>query len=418
VTAGTATTGSGASSEEPARAWPRVLTDRTFGRYMTGNLVTMIGTWIFNIVAVVVAYGATGSAVVAGAVTAAQFAPQILLGPLAGAAADRWNRRTQAAIGHTIAAAGTGGLAVWVWLVGLDGAVAVPLVVASAVYGIGASIAGPAMLSLVPALVRPNELPTAVTLGMAPLPIGRALGPLLGTTIAAAADPALAFAVTSACSLSFVVMLAGLRPRTVVVPSQADGGSPGVLRYLREHPRIVVLLVCVGAVGVGTDPSITLAPPLSAALTGGTGLSGTIATAFGIGAGLGFAALPFARRALGLRRYGYAGLLVMASGNALSAAGPTVVPVVAGFVLAGAGLTITMTGLSSTLQMSLPEGIRGRVMALWSVAFVGTRPLAAVANGFVADHLSAAAALVGVGLVAAGAGCLGLARGEGSGRRP
>jgi hypothetical protein len=106
----------------------------------------------------------------------------------------------------------------------------------------------------------------------------------------------------------------------------------------------------------------------------------------------------------------------MAAGNALSAAGPTVAPVVAGFVLAGAGLTLTMTGLSSTLQMSLPEAIRGRVMALWAVAFVGTRPLAAVANGFVADHVSAAAALAGVGIVAAAAGCLGLWRGEGARR--
>ncbi|WP_146900849.1 MFS transporter [Cellulomonas aerilata] len=393
-----------------------MLTDRTFGRYMAGNLVTMLGTWIFTIVAVVVAYGATGSAAVAGAVTAAQFAPQILLGPLAGAAADRWDRRTQAAVGHSIAAAGTGGLAVWVWTQGLDGAVAVPLVAASAVHGIGASIAGPAMLSLVPSLVRPSELPTAVTLGMAPLPLGRALGPLLGTALAAAVHPALAFAVTSACSLAFVVMLRGLRPRTVVVPGEGRDGVPGVWTYLRRNRPLVVLLVCVGAVGVGTDPSITLAPALSTQLTGGTGLSGSIATAFGIGAGLGFAVLPPARRALGLRRYGYAGLLLMAAGNVVSAVGPTVVPVLAGFVLAGAGLTVTMTGLSSTLQMSLPEAIRGRVMALWSVAFVGTRPLAAVANGLVTDHLSAPVALCGVGLVAAGAGCLGLLRGEGSRR--
>jgi MFS family permease len=261
VTTGARTTA--VPPDDAARAWPRVLADRTFGRYMAGNLVTMLGTWIFTVVAVVVAYGATGSAVVAGAVTAAQFAPQILLGPLAGAAADRWDRRRQAAIGHTIAATGTGGLAVWVWVTGLDGAVAVPLVIASAVHGIGASIAGPAMLSLVPALVRPSELPTAVTLGMAPLPLGRAFGPLIGTTIAAAVHPALAFAVTSLCSLSFVVMLAGLRPRTVVVPQAAHGAAPGVWRFLREHPPMVVLLLCVGAVGVGTDPSITLGPALS-----------------------------------------------------------------------------------------------------------------------------------------------------------
>lgn len=178
-----------------------------------------------------------------------------------------------------------------------------------------------------------------------------------------------------------------------------------------------MLLLCVAAVGAGTDPPITLAPVVSASLTGGTGLAGPVATAFGVGAGLGFALIPVARRALGLRRYGYAGLLVMALGSAVATI-PTVPAAVVGFAVSGAGLTLTMTGLSATLQASLPEAVRGRMMALWSVAFVGTRPLAAVGNGLVADHLSPQAALLGMALLGAVAAGFGLTRGAGSRRAP
>lgn len=398
---------------EATRPWPRVLVDRAFGRYLAGNLLTMLGIWIYNIVAVVVAYEATGSALVAGAVTAAQFIPQLLVAPLAGAAADRWNRKVQAAVGQVVSASGSGGLALWAWSGGLDAAPAPSLILASAVVGVGGSISGPAMLALVPAMVRPGEVHTAVTLGMAPLPLGRALGPILGTSIAVSTQPAVAFALTAATNLLFLLLLTGIRPRTAVREDTGDGARPSARGYLRGNPTVVVLLLGVAAVGMGTDPAITLAPAISESLGRGTALAGPIATAFGVGAGLGFALIPVARRLLGIRRYGYTGLLVMAAGMGTAAVATVVVAAMVGFVLAGAGLTLAMTGLSSTLQMSLPEALRGRVMALWSVAFVGTRPLAAMLNGAVADHVSVAAALAGVAVAVAVAGCLGLLRGGG-----
>jgi predicted MFS family arabinose efflux permease len=157
-----------------------------------------------------------------------------------------------------------------------------------------------------------------------------------------------------------------------------------------------VLLIGVAAIGVGTDPSVTLAPAISADLGHSTALVGPFATAFGVGAGAGFALIPVARAVSGLETYGTLGMGLLCAGVAGLLLGNSPMAAIAAFVIAGAGLTVALTGLSATLQLRTPDTMRGRIMALWSVAFLGSRPFAGAVNGALTDAVSLDAALCAV----------------------
>lgn len=393
------------------RGWFRLLADPDFGRFMGGNLLFSVGMWVHAVAATMLAFELTGSALVVGLVSAAQFVPPLVLAPLGGLAADHGDRRAQLVAGRLVTMVGSGGLALWLVIVGAHGLQrtgAGPLVGAALVVGLGAVLGGPAMQALVPSLVRPGELPAAVSLSMLPIPLARAIGPVLGSFVVTAAGPALAFAIAFACNLVFVVLLVTMRvDARAPAPAPRAGREPGVWAYLRGDRTTIVLLFGVAAIGVGADPSLTLAPAISDDLGLGTTLVGPIATAFGTGAAAGLALVPVLRRILGATRYGHVGLAVMAVGSACVVPGRSAVAVCLAFALSGVGMTIALTGLSTAVQLRAPDRLRGRVMALWSVAFLGARPFAAAVDGAVADALSPTVALLVVCLVLLGATWLG-----------
>lgn len=391
--------------EAPARTAWKLLADPVFGPFFAGKAVSTAGIWVHNIVAAILAWELSRSALVVGLVSVAQFGPQLLFAPLSGAMADRGDRRRQLVVGRLIAAGGSLGLAGWIAVVGVEGLPgAWPVVATALVVGIGFVVGGPAMNALVPSLVRPNELATAIAVNSIPFTVARAAGPAIGALLAASLGPAAAFALAGATNLLFAVLLVRLR-----IQGRADSAGTGDRRvragiaYLREDRGIVLLLVGVAAIGLGADPVITLTPSLAASLGADTTLVGVFASTFGVGAGLAFVVLSRLRLRFGLERLAVAGLLLLAGGIAIAGIVPSVPVAVAAFVVAGSGMTLSLTSLSTQLQARLPDALRGRVMALWSVAFLGSRPLAAAANGAVADAASPTLAMVLVGLVVAGA---------------
>lgn len=378
-----------------------LLLDPVFGRYFAGRLLSTAGIWIHNIVAAIIAYQLTNSAFIVGLVSMAQFVPQLLLAPLSGALADRGDRRRQIVLGRLVVAAGSGSLAIWLGLVGVEGLPgAWPVIAAALVVGIGFVVGGPAMHALLPDLVRRGELASAVALSNMPFTVGRAAGPALGAFVAFTAGPAAAFACAALANLLFAWLMLKLpiRPRAAPIAG-ADGSVWGGLRHLRTDPTLITLLIAVTAVGIGADPAITLAPPLAAALGRGSALAGVFASSFGVGAGLAFLLLSPLRRGLGLSRLSTLGLCLSAAGMLGLAASATSSLALAAFAIAGAGMTFSLTSISTQIQERLPDAVRGRVMALWSVAFLGSRPFAAGLNGAVADLISVPAAFVVVALL-------------------
>jgi hypothetical protein len=159
---------------ERSPCWPT----GSSGPSSSGKLLSTAGIWIHNIVAAILAFQLTRSAFVVGLVSVAQFAPAAAL-----RAAQRRHRRPrrptrQLVLGRLIAAAGSGGLALWIALVGVDGLPgAAPVVGAALVVGIGFVVGGPAMHALLPTLVRPGELASAIALNSVPFTVARAGGP-------------------------------------------------------------------------------------------------------------------------------------------------------------------------------------------------------------------------------------------------
>jgi MFS family permease len=382
-----------------------LLTDRTFAPFFWGNLASNCGLWFHNIAAAVVVFNLTGSALLVGAVSVMLFAATLVLGPYAGAVTDRVDRRVLMLSGQILACAAATSLAAFTAAVGVDGLPgAWPVLAATGIIGLGYAFSIPAMQALVPALVQPVDLDGAIALSSVTFNIARAVGPALAAATLVGAGAAWAFAINALSYLPLIIALLVIRPRQVDTSGRGDGSVREGFRYVRQTPAVALLLVATAGLGFGTDPVNTLTPPLAAELGGGDGLVGVLVSAFGAGAVLATVIAARAGRRFGQISTGAAGLAILTAGIAGLAASPTAAIAVAALLIAGFGFLLGITGLTTALQRTVPEGLRGRVMALWSMAFLGSRPLAAVLDGAIADAVSVrVATLVAAGLSAAAA---------------
>lgn len=409
------------ADELPPRGAPGLLRDRVFGPFWLGKLLSTAGIWVHNVVAAIVTYQVSRSTLMVGAVTVAQFAPQLLFAPLSGAQADRGNPRRQLIAGRAIAAIGSLGLAVVIGVVGVDGLPnAWPVIASAGVVGIGFVVGGPAMHALLPTLVRPSELPAAVALNHLPPTLARSGGPVLGALLLVTVGPAWAFAFTGVTNLLFSLVIISLpihrEPRDL---KPGDGTVRAGLRYLRGDPAVMLFLVGVLALGFGADPVVTMTPALSDAFGRGEQLVGIFASAFGIGAAAVFPLLRILRDRVGVERLGVAGLACLSAGLLVSGAAAVPAVAVAGMAIGGVGFSVALTCLTTALYTQVPDVYRGRMMALWSMAFLGSRPIAAVVNGSIADASSVGVAFaVAAVLVASVAVLTGVGGRRNRARRP
>lgn len=380
--------------EPPARRQLALLRDRTFGPYFLGKLMSTIGVWIHNIAAAIVVWELTRSTLLVGAVSVGQFLPQFFLAPWSGARADRGDRRKQLIFARIITVSGSGGLAVWIAVLGVDGmAGAIAVITAATIVGIGFALGAPAMNALLPALVRPKELPVAIALNSLPMTVARSAGPALGALIVTTAGPAVAFAVAAALNVTFTVIITVIHIRDVERPKTSDTSVRAGWRYLRNDASMSALMVGVVAIGLGADPVVTLTPAIADQLGQPSSFVGTLASAFGIGAAVGFLVLSRMQVWVGLPRLGVTGLLSLGLGMAGLALSPTPLTAILALGIGGVGMAFALTSLTTLIQQQVPEELRGRVMALWGVAFLGSRPIAAGATGALTDATSVAVSL-------------------------
>jgi MFS family permease len=367
-----------------------VLLSRDFGTYFLGSSLSNIGTWFQNIAAGLLVYELTRSTLLVGAVNFAQFLGAFVLAPVAGAAADRFDRRRLLMVSQLGAAAVGGSLAI----VTATGRVTTPIVmVAATLLGLALAFMVPALLALVPLLVPRSDLDAAVSLNSVTFNLARAIGPVLGALVVERAGYALAFGLNAASFLAFVLALLVVRPRP---QERAGGPRPKLLetvRLIRSRPAWAALLVAVMAVSTSTDPVNTLTPELAKDVLGGRDLHvGLLVGAFGTGATLtALTLIGWIRQ----RRHALVGAMVV-QGVALAAVAlaPSLPLAMLGFAVSGGGFIAAITRATVRLQSEVPEVQLGRVMALWSLAFVGSRPFAALLDGVVAELIGARGALV------------------------
>jgi len=393
---------SGRTSRALAWSWP-------FGGYLWARAAAYLGFWAFSLVSAVVMYDRTGSVTMVALLTVAQFVPQFVLTPLSGVLADRGHVATLIVIGFVVTALGPGVLGTWILAAGSVDALPGPwpVLFSSLLVGVGFAIGSASTAAVVPALVEPAELGAAVALNSVPLMLARAAGPAVGGGIAIVAGPAFACLLAATLNLVCAISMLAMRlPQRLGEEGSHSTALSLAVRHCLRQPRLLMVLVAVAALGLGAEPSVTLAPGIAERFGDAT-KAGWVASAFGVGGVVGLGLLGPLRSRLRHEVGSGWGLLLMGAGLALVAVG-TVPPVaLLGMALAGGGMTLAHANLAALVQLLSPVDMRGRITALWFLCWLGARPVGAAANGVIADALGAGWALAGVSatLVAASLGC-------------
>lgn len=383
------------STTPPPRSTWGLLADRRFGPFVLGKGLAFTGVWIHHIVTAVLAWQFTHSAVWVAAVSVVHFIPQVVLAPVIGPLSDRSSRGRLVAYGRLFCIAGTGGLGAWLWLMGEDRTGITGVLLFSLVAGIGFSVSGPAMQAMVSDLVRPNEVGRAVAIDSVPTMFGRAAGPAIGAVLATTLGSPAALGIAALGHVFFGVVAVLIARNDAPTRAATEGGGfREGLGYIRRNPVVALLLLGVTAVGLGADPVVTLAPAIAHEMHAPEAFVGYIGSAFGVGALLGSAVSAVFNNGGRLQKAPVLGLTGLALGSLAVPFLPSPTAVCVAFFLAGIGFTIAFSGCTAMLHQVVPAAMRGRVMSLWLIAFMGSRPLASVLNGVVADTLGADWAMV------------------------
>ena len=371
----------------------RLVRTRNFGPYFVGNALSASGTWFQNLAAALLVYRLTHSSLLLGVLNFCQFAPTLLLVPWSGAAADRFDRRRLLLVTQPTAALVSATLALLAWAGAASAAVVVGF---AAAMGVSSAMSTPAQQALIAALVEPRDIPSAVALNSMTFNIARAAGPVgAAATVATLGIPA-AFAVNAASFLVFAGALLVVRPRAE--ERAADSRLRESFQLLREKPRLLAFLGIVAIVGFGSDPINTLSPAFAHAFGHRDTVAGFIVGIFGAGAVA--AAVALTGRTAGSGRRMAITLFLLGAGVTAFALMPSLALALPLLFVGGFGYLASNTSATSRLQLDVEPAQRGRIMALWGVAFLGLRPLASLVDGAIASAVGVRAAGVALSVPA------------------
>jgi MFS family permease len=369
-----------------------------YRRFFVGQVFVRSGVWIQTVAELWLVLSLTGSGVSLGLTAALQFTPMLLLGAWAGVWADRMPKR------RILLAAQAWLIFPAVTLVVLTATGAVELwmvYVLVLLRGLGHAVDNPVRQSFVMEVVGRDHVAAAVSLGAAVVSAARFVGPAVGGTLISIAGVTPCFV---ASSMTFLVALGALLSLDVraLQPAPLSIRRPGQLReglrQVRSNPGLRVPLAAMAVVGtLAFNFQVVL--PLMARYTfdAGPGTYGALAGAMGAGALVG-AVVNAGRRSPSL--VGLAVLsVIFGTAMAALAAAPTLALALAALVLVGAASASFAATTNSLLQLTAPPAIRGRVMALWSVVYLGSTPIGGPLVGWVSEHGGARAGVV-VGAVA------------------
>lgn len=381
----------------------RVLARRNFWPYLAGNLLSSSGTWFQNIAQVLLVYRLTGSSFLVGVVNFSQFAAIIFLAPIAGNAADRFDRRRLVVATQISASVLAASLAV----ITAAGAATPAIVIGIALaLGVTLALSTPALQAIVPSLVPRAEMPAAVALTAVSFNLSRALGPVTAVLVIARFDIAMAFALNSLSYLALVAAMFAIRDRGIREPVSSRPRLRDSLTMVRSSPALFAPLLVVGLVSLSADPVNTLTPAFSTEVYGRPDtFTGWLVGAFGAGAVV--AALTVSGKWTPSYRLIVVTLAMLGGGIATFALSSNEAVGVVALFVAGVGFLSSVTASTSLLHLEIGESHRGRVMALWSLSFHGSRPIGSLVDG----ALASLATIHVAGLVMAGpafVGSLGL----------
>ncbi len=375
------------------------LSVRNYRLFFRGQIISVSGTWMQTVAQAWLVLSLTDSGIALGLVTAAQFLPMLLLGPWGGVLADRVDKR-RFLVGTQVAAAicaATLGILV------VSGVIEVWMVAVVAVLlGVVNALDVPVRQSFVSELVGPDLLPNAVSLSSTVMHAARIVGPAMAGVLIAVWGTGACFLLNAASYGAALVALSMMRPselhRTEPRPRAAGQLREG-LRYVWATPALRTPLLLMATIGTLTyEFGVSL--PLLARYTFGTGAGGysVMLATMSVGAVIGGLVAAATNRA-SHRRLGLAGAGLGALTLTIALA-PTFGAALVVLPLLGAVSVMFITLANATLQLTAAPEMRGRVVALYAVAFLGTTPIGGPVIGAIAEGAGARAALVLGGVVA------------------
>jgi len=249
--------------------------------------------------------------------------------------------------------------------------------------GVVSAFSAPAQQALIVSLVPREEVSTAVALNSMTFNLARVLGPALAAVTVTYLGIAAAFALNSLSYLVFVCVLLLVRPRPQRRATAEESRLRESFHLLRREPRLVAFLLIVTAVGFASDPVNTLAPAFAHAFGHRDTVSGAIIGVFGAGAVT--AAFLVAGRVVASRQRMAITLALLGSGIVAFSLSPWLPLGLVLLFVAGFGYLASNTAATTQLQLGVDETQRGRIMALWSMGFLGLRPVASLLDGAIAS---------------------------------
>ena len=383
----------------------RALRHRDLRLFFTGQAVSLVGTWMQQVAMAWLVYRLTGSALLLGVISFASQFPSFLMAPVAGALADRWSRYRMVVGAQLLAMTQATVLAVLV----LTGVVAVwHLVVLAVVIGLVNGVDVPARQSLMIRLIDdPDDLPNAIALNSSMFNAARLVGPALGGLLIGLLGEGPVFVVNAVSFFGVLGALWMLRlpheptePTSSVLGSVAEG-----LDYALRAASIRDLLVVLSLISLIGIPYVVLFPVFARDVLGGDARTlGLLTSCAGLGSLIGALALASRSTVLGLGRIiARSSALFGASLIAFSLSRNVVLSCVL-LVATGLSMILVTASINTVLQTIVREEMRGRVMSLYTMAFVGTTPVGGLVGGWVASRLGAP-----VAVALGGAGCLAVA---------
>jgi MFS family permease len=365
--------------------------------YVSGQAVSLVGTWMQTVAQSWLVLTLTGSGTALGLVVALQTLPVLLLGPYGGVVADRMDKRRlmmglQSMMGVLALVLGllttTGTVQLW------------QVYVLAFLLGLNNCFENPARQSFVLEMVGPTDLRNAVSLNSVLVNAARAVGPAVAGVIIATGGTGVCF-LLNAVSFAAVVFTLSRLDVSALNPSTPAPRGKGQLReglsYVRHTPALGVPLLMMALVGCLTYEFQVVLPVMAdETFHGGSQTYGFMTGAMGVGAVVGGLYVA-ARGRTGIRTLvvtaAMFGVVVL-----LAAAAPVLWLELVALALVGAVSVGFLSTGNSTLQLAAAPHMRGRVMALWAVAFLGSTPIGGPIAGAVSEAFGAR---VGLGMGAA-----------------
>jgi MFS family permease len=404
----TGSAGDAGSVQERGSRWQvagRALRHRNFQLFFSGQLISLIGTWMQSVAQSWLVYRLTGSALLLGSVGFASQIPVFLFAPLGGMTADRVNRR-HVVLGTQVAAML---LAFILAVLTLSGKVQVwHVFLLASLLGVVNAFDIPGRQSFLVDMVGKDHLMNAIALNSSMFNGARVIGPAIAGILVAKIGEGWCFFANAA---SYIAVIVGLLLMKVQSRRRASNASPFEhmmegFRFVNHTAPIRALLLLLGVVSLVGMPYVVLMPIFAdQILHGGARGLGILMGATGVGALLGALTLAFREGVKGLGRWvawcsaGFgASLVVFSLSHTFWVSVLLLLPV-------GYTIMLQMACSNTLIQVMVPDALRGRVMAVYSMMFMGMAPIGALLGGALADRLGAPLTVAIGGLASIGGAC-------------